>query len=93
MVHWSKNTTFVILWITAFYEEKAKVFCIIWQNLKEFYRFIAKLIKQVVIETTGVCDITSVMWHYVFWSNLRFTGLFFQNSLVDHISVYTDTNK
>ena len=47
MVHQSKNTPFVIirvtLWISIFYEEKAKVFCITLQHLKEFYHFIAKL--------------------------------------------------
>ena len=47
MVHWSKNTPFVTfwvtLWITAFYEEKAKLFFITLQHLKEFYHFIAKL--------------------------------------------------
>ena len=37
-------TIWVTLWITAFYEEKAKVFCITLQQLKEFYHFIAKLI-------------------------------------------------
>ena len=49
-------------------------------------------IKPVVIETTGVCDVTSVMWRYIFHSD-TFIGLFFQNALVDHIGVYTDTNK
>ena len=45
-----KNTPFVTiwvtLWITTFCEEKAKVFCITLQHLKEFYRFIAKLINK-----------------------------------------------
>ena len=47
---WSKNTTFVTswitLWITAFYEKKAKVLCITLQHLKEFYCFIAKLMNK-----------------------------------------------
>ena len=50
IVHWSKNTSFVTicvtLWITAFYEEEAKVFCITLQHLKEFYHFIAKLMNK-----------------------------------------------
>ena len=59
-----------------------------------------KNIKRVVIETIGVWrhddttsrsyDVTSFCDSH--WSNLRFTGLFFQNALVDHSGVYTDTN-
>ena len=36
----------VTLWITAFYEEKAKVFNITLQHLKEFYCALAKLVKK-----------------------------------------------
>ena len=50
IVHWSKNTPSVTIWvtllITAFYEEKTKVFCITLQHLKEFYHFIAKLVNK-----------------------------------------------
>ena len=50
IVHWSKNipfmTIWITLWITAFYEEKAKVFCITLQYLKEFYHFFAKLMNK-----------------------------------------------
>ena len=65
----------------------------IWNN---------KEIKRVVIDywclstLLGVIrHFTMISRHYVFcdthWSNLRFIGLFFQNALVDHIGVYTDT--
>ena len=50
MVHWSKNTPFVTIWVTlwttAFCEEKAKVFYITLQHFKEFYHFIAKLVNK-----------------------------------------------
>ena len=50
IVHWSKNTSFVTiwvtLWITAIYEEKTKEFYIILQHLKEFYHFIPKLVNK-----------------------------------------------
>ena len=34
------------MWISAFYEEKAKVFCINLQHLKQFYHFIDRLMNK-----------------------------------------------
>ena len=39
-------TIWVTLWITAFYEEKTKVFWITLQHLKKFYHVIAKLMNK-----------------------------------------------
>ena len=39
-------TISITLWITVFYEEKAKLFCITLQYLKQLYCFIVKLVKK-----------------------------------------------
>ena len=68
IVHWSENTPFVtiwiMLWITAFYKEKAKVFCITLQHLKEFnhlnklhssqWKFICQFVEQDYAKTEVV---------------------------------------
>ena len=65
------------------------------------FKKINYIIKRVVIETTGVCVnnvargvmalCCDVMLCYV--TTYTSIGLFFQNALVDHIGVCTDTNK
>ena len=51
-------------------------------------------IKRVVIETTGVCDVTLHLWHDVTSFAIHLTNRsFFQDALVEYIGVCTDTNK